>query len=317
MSSDKKIFISVVVPIYHRDKFIKMAIQCLKLQVYKDIEFLLIIDGERHIYNQILELVDGDPRFQVILLDYNQGYGHACNLGIELSKGNYVAIFEPDDIITKTFYSGLADVAQKEHVDIIKYNGFYKLNREKFRRVFSWRKEKTEIILDKNKISNFWRSHPCVFNGIYRKDFLQINDIFFPETPSASFQDVVFSIFLYYSSPSIYIINKKRYFYVLHKDQSINSVEEKLMFITENWKIGSKWIKRKSYNEDFFLCKIFMQYLNLRKKVKNDNVLFDSLAMFSRKKIIYTKVEKIFNICKINVMNVMLLCYSFIKNKSC
>ena len=280
--------ISVVVPIYNMERFISQAVKCLKDQDMDDIEFIMINDGSTDRTMEILaEEIKDDGRFRVISME-NHGYGYACNYGMQCAKGKYIAIYEPDDIIKDDFYSTLKKYALKfPHADIIRYNGFYKNKDGEVHRLYKWEKKYTHHILDKYQMKRFWRSHPSVYNGLYHAEFLRVKNIVFCESPGASFQDVTFMISLFYSNPSIYIIDDVKYYYTIHEMQSINGIRMKIDNIIMNWNDEYKWMREKGINDySFFLYRICMQIYSIFKSVHDKNI----------KDKIYYELYKIINI---------------------
>ncbi len=267
--------ISVIVPIYNMEKFITRAISCLKKQDLdeSEMEALLINDGSTDATSRILEqLCEDDKRFHISTIE-NHGYGYACNLGLQKATGDFVAIYEPDDRITSDFYSTLRRIAEDyKQVDVIRYSGLYREEENRFKALYRWKPKFTGKILDKYTLTNFWRSHPSVFNGIYRRNFLLQKSVFFCETPGASFQDAMFMVSLFYSDPSIYVVNDIKYTYVIHSMQSTKFVEDKIDFIIDAWKKEAEWIAKNGFtSRDFFLYRVFIQMENIAKKVSCEN----------------------------------------------
>lgn len=263
--------ISVIVPIYNMEDRILHAVDCLKAQDYPHLEFIMINDGSSDGTLALLkDAVAEDERF-IVLSRENKGYGYTCNQGIEKSSGDYVAIYEPDDTLTPDFYSELAKAAVAYPVaDIIRYNGFYRVCNGVASKVYTWNPNHTNQILDKHQMKRFWRSHPSVYNGLYRKDFLLAKKIRFCPTPGASFQDAPFMVSLYYSNPSIYVINKSKYYYNIHDNQSINNVHLKIDNIIENWKMEKQWMDTIGIREDsFFFYRVCMQVWSVCKQIND------------------------------------------------
>lgn len=266
--------ISVIVPIYNMEKFIIQTITCLKEQNENNIEFLLINDGSTDNSLKIINsLCDKDKRFRIFNID-NKGYGHACNLGIKHSTGDFWAVYEPDDYISYDFYSFLKNIAEHyPQADVIKYNGIYIAENDTTKKLlYSWEQKHTEKIIDKYALKRFWRSHPSVFNAIYRKDFTLRKKLYFCETPGASFQDAMFMVSLFYTNPSLYIVNASKYTYVKHTMQSINFIDNKVNFIIDAWKKEAEWLLQNGFRDyDFFLYRVFSQMENILKKVSPEN----------------------------------------------
>jgi len=263
--------ISVIVPIYNREKFISGAISCLKAQDDPDLEFLLIDDGSTDATSQIMRelCVENDGRFHILSNVENRGYGYTCNLGIRNATGDFVAIYESDDRITSDFYSTLRKVAEVyKEADVIRYNGLYRKEKNRLGTIYQWEQAFTGKVLDKYTLKRFWRSHPSVFNGIYRRSFILQKSVSFCETPGASFQDAMFMVSLFYADPLIYVVNDIKYTYVRHDMQSINFIEDKVDCIIEAWKKENEWLKKQEIVcRDFFLYRVFTQMDNILKKV--------------------------------------------------
>lgn len=263
--------ISVIVPIYNMEKFIARAISCLKAQDEPNVEFILVNDGSTDATLSILEqLCTRDGRFHIFSME-NRGYGHACNFGIEQATGDFWAIYEPDDCIAPDFYSTLRKTAERyRQADVIRYNGIYRHENGQSRTLYHWKQNFTGRILDKYALKRFWRSHPSVFNGIYRKNFMLQKSVCFCETPGASFQDAMFIVSLFYANPSIYIINDVKYTYTIHDMQSIQFVNDKIDFVIEAWEREADWISSNGFsNYDFFIYISFMQLDNILNKVSS------------------------------------------------
>ena len=266
--------ISVIVPIYNMEHFILQTIKCLKEQDEKNIEFILINDGSTDNSLKIIKsLCSEDKRFRIFDIN-NRGYGHACNLGIKYSTGDFWAIYEPDDYVSHDFYSFLKNIAERyPQADVIKYNGIYITENNTAKRLlYNWEQKYTEKVIDKYTLKRFWRSHPSVFNAIYRKDFTIQKKIYFCETPGASFQDAMFMVSLFYANPSLYIANTAKYTYVKHTLQSINFIDNKVDFIITAWKKEAEWLSQNGFRDyDFFLYRVFSQMENILKKVSPEN----------------------------------------------
>lgn len=298
--------LSVIVPLYNVEDYIDRTIFCLKNQLYKDIEVILVNDGSTDLtYNKIKNIKNINKNFKVINLEKNKGYGNACNIGINESNGDYIAIYEPDDYITIDFYKCLMDIVIKnKNIDIVKYNGIWGVKNKEIRKIYTWNNKYINKEIKAIEFKRFWRSHPSIYNAIYRKKFIIEKKILFCDTPQAAFQDAMFVVSLYYSNPIVYIVGKAKYFYEMHENQSINFPDCKIDSIIESWNKELQWLKNNNYkNFDFFLYKIYMQVKNILKKISNENKIKLRKNFYSIKKKcgnkfflqdeISTKIEKI------------------------
>lgn len=89
--------ISVIVPIYNVENYLRMCLDSIQNQTYKNFECLLINDGSPDNSAEICrEYVAKDSRFRYFEKE-NGGVSSARNLGIERSEGVYITFVDSDD----------------------------------------------------------------------------------------------------------------------------------------------------------------------------------------------------------------------------
>lgn len=89
--------ISVVMPVYNGEKYLREAIDSILNQTYTDFEFIILNDGSTDNTEKII-LSYSDPRILYIKNDVNAGIVKTLNRGIGLAKGAYIARMDCDDI---------------------------------------------------------------------------------------------------------------------------------------------------------------------------------------------------------------------------
>lgn len=90
--------VSVIMSTYKTDKqFLDESINSILNQSYKNIEFIIICDGDKEEYKYIQQNFK-DKRIKLILNDKNRGLPYSLNKGITLSNGRYIARMDSDDI---------------------------------------------------------------------------------------------------------------------------------------------------------------------------------------------------------------------------
>ncbi|MCK9224723.1 MAG: glycosyltransferase [Candidatus Muirbacterium halophilum] len=91
--------ISIIMPVYNREKYLQRAIESVLNQTYKNFEFIIINDGSSDKSEEII-LSYKDPRIKYIYYTPNKGANHARNIGLRKSKGKYIT-FQDSDIFIK------------------------------------------------------------------------------------------------------------------------------------------------------------------------------------------------------------------------
>ena len=91
--------ISVIVPVYNVEKYLRKAVQSIQNQSYKNLEIMLINDGSTDSSGDICdELAASDSRI-VVIHKKNGGVSTARNEAQKLAKGKYVINVDSDDYI--------------------------------------------------------------------------------------------------------------------------------------------------------------------------------------------------------------------------
>lgn len=93
MSNDFRI--SVIVPVYNGEKYLKEAIDSILDQSYKPFEIILIDDGSD---DKTAEIAAGYKRSLVYLYQKNSGIAASRNLGVSIAKGDYISFLDADDL---------------------------------------------------------------------------------------------------------------------------------------------------------------------------------------------------------------------------
>lgn len=107
--------ISVVVPIYNVEKYLKRCIESIIDQSYENIEIILVDDGSPDCCGKMCDsYLSVDSRIKVIHQE-NRGLSEARNSGIEKASGKYIVFIDSDDYIAE-------NMIEKLYENIIRYD---------------------------------------------------------------------------------------------------------------------------------------------------------------------------------------------------
>ena len=214
--------ISIIVPIYKVENYLKKCINSIINQTYKNIEILLIDDGSPDNCGIICdEYAKKDKRVKVIHKK-NGGLSDARNYGIEASTGDYIIFVDSDDYISKNMCEILIKNALKYDADIISCN--YKEiysdnNREKINKQSI--KKELEVYNNLEVIYKYFFDYTVdinvVWNKLYKRElFFKRESIRFPK--GKLHEDDYTICKLYYYANKIVIINDVLYYYIRRCD---------------------------------------------------------------------------------------------------
>lgn len=219
--------VSIIMPIYNVEKYLQQSLLSVCNQSLKEIEIVCINDGSSDSSLKILNyFAQKDSRIKVISTN-NSGYGHAMNIGIEISSGEYVGIVEPDDYVNRYMFEYLYDAAKLNEVDIVKsdFKRFKTpLNSEMnilYQSVVDRQSDYNRVIIPKDN-KEIFRYIVNIWCGIYRRELIVSNNIKFNESRGASFQDNGFWFQTLCNCNGIYYVQIP--FYMNRRDNVTSSV---------------------------------------------------------------------------------------------
>ncbi|MDD5021037.1 MAG: glycosyltransferase family 2 protein [Endomicrobiaceae bacterium] len=119
--------ISVIVPIYKTEKYLRRCVESILIQTYKKLEIILVDDGSPDKCPKICdEYAKKDDRIKVIHKE-NGGLASARNAGLDIATGCYISTVDSDDWIECQTYETVMVIMQRHNPDLIKW-GYYKVS---------------------------------------------------------------------------------------------------------------------------------------------------------------------------------------------
>ena len=237
--------ISVVIPVYNVEKYLKECLDSVINQTYKELEIILVDDGSTDNSGKICdEYAKIDPRIKVVH-QKNMGAGGAKNTGLDLISGDYFSLIDSDDYLEPNYYETLLKSMRKYDVDIVQclfrnvfLNGFYN-------RKYNFNYDKNAVISSKKFLFELlydWK-YAIFFNKLFKTSLL--SNIRFPV--GRKIDDEFFTYKLIIKSKKILNVNDVLYNYRMRKSSVMNDnkkfelvldridcYEERLAYIEKN-----------------------------------------------------------------------------------
>lgn len=110
--------ISVIVPVYNVEKYLKICIDSILNQTFKEFELILVNDGSTDNCGKICDIYKSKDKRIRVIHKKNAGLSSARNVGLDLAKGKYIAFVDSDDYINKNMYEILYSNLIKTDADI-------------------------------------------------------------------------------------------------------------------------------------------------------------------------------------------------------
>ncbi len=219
--------ISVIVPVYNVEKFLKKCLHSIISQTFRDIEIICVNDGSTDASRKILEeYKNKDSRIKIVNKK-NGGLSSARNAGMKAAKGEFCSFIDSDDWIDETMLEKLYNNITELNTDISicavhqfdetkqmidDSNPYYTLgyfDSSFDNRAFSYKDTKS-FIMD-----------VCVmaWNKLYRKSFIEECSARFPD--GLIFEDGPFFFSLFFKGAKVSVIRDFLYYYRINRAGSI------------------------------------------------------------------------------------------------
>lgn len=221
--------VSIIVPIYNKEKELALCIQDIQQQTYTNLDVILVNDGSTDSSGRIAEqLKETDERIRVIHQE-NQGVSVARNVGIQVAKGDFIAFVDPDDRIDLLLIERLLTAAVKTQSQIVsccakiivnqqaRKNSFFHVDQSTIEK----RRAIAQLLSDDyyNDTDKFM-DIGVVWGKLYRKDLLEKYQLNFK--PSLRrMQDNIFNLYAFHYANQIYYIDEPLYEYNYDNIQTV------------------------------------------------------------------------------------------------
>lgn len=218
--------ISVIVPVYNVEPYLRQCLDSIVNQTLKDIEIILIADTEST--DKSLEICYEyeklDNRIKVIPQGH-EGLGAARNLGMQFATGEYIGFVDSDDFMDLDFYEKLYNKASINNVDVCMANLKRYINEEAIIPP-NYNYECRDQFENSGVLSDVAKLHLLTFrvgvwDKIYKKSFLEKNNIIF--TPKLLHEDLLYEFEIIMNEPIFSTTFDVFYYWRNNKNSRINT----------------------------------------------------------------------------------------------
>ncbi|AKG67376.1 glycosyltransferase [Lactobacillus helveticus] len=247
--------ISIIVPTYNVEKYIRTCIESILAQTYRNIEVIIVNDGSTDQSLAVIsDLICSHHNIKVIN-QKNQGLSVARNTGIDAATGKYITFVDADDKIMPGFVSSLYQIAEKTGADIVRgsFRDFNGNIPKGWVPDFNVPTNCGTIVLDQFLSSNI---SFVVWSSIYRLDFINSNHIRF--TPGILLEDGDFTARAYMLAKLVATSPEPNYAYRIRPGSILTTNNAQKMSLSEE-KIISQFISMLKHEESDVLRSLILK----------------------------------------------------------
>lgn len=236
LPTDSNIDISIIVPVYNTEKYVKKCVDSiLEQQTSYTMQIILIDDGSTDSCPQILESYRQLPHVQIIHQS-NGGLSAARNAGLNCARGKYVMFIDSDDFIPAYAIDTLVKIAYSTNAEIVQGNHrmFTSENKIKVKSV------PQDIKISKlNQLDEKMKLYCFAWNKVYLRSIFE--EIRWPER--FLFEDIMNCLVIYQISGVAVTIPTVTYFYRINNEGIMHT------HLKDNKTLDVYWIMVRLYEQ--------------------------------------------------------------------
>lgn len=206
--------ISIVLPVYNAEEFLKKCIESIQNQTYSNWELVVIDNGSAdRSYEICREYAKEDSRIEVFHQYQNKGVAVARNLGLERASGEFITFIDSDDWVEEDYLEQLLKIQKEQNADMV-VCGYQKGN------------ARDREVKKENRTEGIWKSKLLSVEEYFRDYMLQgnthcwgvlyctkkIDDIHFPNKMTIG-EDLLYLIHAAMKMEKIVITDYNGYWY--------------------------------------------------------------------------------------------------------
>ena len=237
--------VSIIVPVYDVEPYLKECLDSIINQTLKEIEIICIDDcSTDNGYKILEEYTKKDNRIILLKNDGNRGVGYTRNVGEKLAKGEYLYFIDPDDYISLNFLECLYNTAKKYDSDIVHTLNIYtntngKLNKywlhidnilsaEQKKNIANYMEYKSEASLKKLNRKNIETTNFNLWSKLYKKEFLINHNLFSNESKIGAGYDTELTLRILLYEPKLSYNNNAIYYYRIRGNSIVDKYKKEI-----------------------------------------------------------------------------------------
>ena len=217
--------VSVIIPVYNVEKYLRRCLDSVINQTFRDLEIICVNDGSTDSSAEILEEYKSKDERIILLNQKNKGQGNARNSGLRIAKGEYIGFVDADDWICLDFFEKLYKVAKKYDADVACAEIKRPHANGKVSNKLRFKKEEVLHTYTKKYAANNMPRQCYVWNKIYKKAELERQNLFFKD--GVLFEDIYFIIRFIYFSHTLVTIPGVFYYYWANNKSVTRAMRDK------------------------------------------------------------------------------------------
>lgn len=214
--------VSVIVPIYNVESYLRRCLDSLVKQKHQNIEIIMVDDCSTDNSASIAkEYAEKYPRFLFIQKEVNGGLSAARNTGMKATTGEWLAFVDSDDWVTEDYISAMYEVAKKDNADVVMSSICYAYEDGSCKEMSPF----SDLTTASSQGEKVALSRAYAATRLYKKSFIDATGICFPTDIRRS-EDIATVVPWLTRAESISILQRPLYYYY-QRAESLSNMNHK------------------------------------------------------------------------------------------
>lgn len=243
---------SVVVPVYNVEGFVRECIDSILSQSFRDIEVIAVEDCSTDGSADVLaEMAAADPRLRIVQLEQNGGLGNARNEGLKHASGDLVMFVDSDDSIVSGALQVLVDTVDHFDADVVMFD---------YARTYWWGKVQRNVLGESlasapsepitiRQHLELFEVLNVIWNKLYTRQFLDRLALPFPD---GYYEDIPWTYPALISAERLVVLDKVLYHYRQRRSGNILRTRSRKHFeIFMQYERLFKWLENSEFDNEW------------------------------------------------------------------
>lgn len=210
--------VSIIVPVYNVEKYLKKCLDSLVKQSYSNIEIIIVNDGSLDDSKAIIKKYY--QKYPQLIKSYekeNGGLSDARNYGLKKAQGKYLTFIDSDDYIASDYIEKMYKAIKKNNSDVVICNYYTVKDKQKKIEKNYIPNQVGNLAIDKNQLFNSW----AVWNKMFSQKIIKDNNLLFSK--GVIYEDMRFTLKVLLKANKISYVDEALYYYIYRQNSIMNS----------------------------------------------------------------------------------------------
>lgn len=215
MNDENSLKISIIIPVYNSEKYLKKCLDSIVNQTYKNLEIIIVNDGSTDGSEKICKEYESNDDRVIYLYKENGGLPSARNMGLEHASGDYIGYVDSDDYCELDMFEYLITKAVENNADVARCSFFFEYENNGKTEEVIYEKENVVDNKDEQITDLLLNGHlsGVVWNKIYKFD--KVKNIRFDSKYSCN-EDLDYNYKVFSSGVKAVYCTEPKYRYYIH-----------------------------------------------------------------------------------------------------